>query len=39
MIYFTRYVPSKSIKVLNLNYRELIGRTKEHDGKKIFHGW
>ena len=34
MIYFTRYVHSKSIKVLNLHYHELIGKTEEHEGKK-----
>ena len=34
MIYFTRYVHSKSIKVLNLHYHELIGKIEEHEGKK-----
>ena len=33
MIYFTRYVHSKSIKVLNLHYHELIGKIEEHEGK------
>ena len=34
MIYFTRYVHSKSIKVLNLHYHELIGKIEENERKK-----
>ena len=34
MIYFTRYVHSKSIKILSLCYHELMGKFKEHEGKK-----
>ena len=34
MIYFTRYVQSKSIKMLNLHYYELMGKIEEHEGKK-----
>ena len=29
-IYFTRYVNSKSIKMLSLHYHELMGKIKEH---------
>ena len=34
MIYFTRYVHSKSIKILSLYYHKLIGKNEEHEGKK-----
>ena len=34
MIYFTRYVQSKSIKILSLYYHKLIGWNEEHEGKK-----
>ena len=34
MIYSTRYVHSKSIKMLNLYYHELMGKDKEHERKK-----
>ena len=34
VIYFTRYVHNKSIKILRLHYDELIGKIKEHEGKK-----
>ena len=34
--YFTRYAHSKSIKTLSLHYHELMGKIKEHEGKKIF---
>ena len=33
-IYFTRYVKSKSIKMLNLHYYELLGKIEEYEGKK-----
>ena len=33
-IYFTRYVHSKSIKIISLHYLEIMGKIKEHDGKK-----
>ena len=33
-IYFTRYFHSKSIKMLNLHYHELMGEIEEHEGKK-----
>ena len=33
-IYFTRCVQSKSIKMLNLHYYELMGKIEEHEGKK-----
>ena len=32
--YFTRYVHSKSIKMLSLHYHELLGKIKEHKWKK-----
>ena len=35
MIYFTRYVRKKSIKILRLYYDELIGKTEEREGKKV----
>ena len=34
MIYVTRYVHNKSIKILRLNYDQLIGRIQEPEGKK-----
>ena len=34
VIYFTRYVHSKSIKVLSLLYHELMGKIEEYEGKK-----
>ena len=34
MIYFTRYHSDKSIIMLNLYHEELIGTTKEYEGKK-----
>ena len=33
--YFTRYVHSKPIKVVSLNYHELIGKIEEHERKNI----
>ena len=35
VIYFTRYVRKKSIKILRLYYDELIGKTEEREGKKV----
>ena len=34
VIYFTRYVHIKSIKILSLYYHELIGKIVEQKGKK-----
>ena len=34
MIYLTRYVHSKSIKMLTLYYHELMWKIEEHEGKK-----
>ena len=34
MIYFTRYVHKKSIKMLSLHYHELMGNIEKHEGKK-----
>ena len=34
MIYFMRYVHSKSIKMLSVHYPELMGKIKESKGKK-----
>ena len=34
VIYSTRYVYSKSIKMLNLYYHELMGKIEEHERKK-----
>ena len=34
VIYFTRYVHIKSIKMLNPHYHELVGKIEEHKGKK-----
>ena len=33
VIYFTRYVHSKSIKILTLCYHELVGKSEGHEGK------
>ena len=37
--YFTRYVHSKSIKMLSLYYYGLMGKIEEHEGKKISDDW
>ena len=37
-IYFARYFHKKWIKKLSLHYHELIGKIKEHEGKKV-DGW
>ena len=34
VIYFTRYVHIKSIKMLNPHYHNLVGKLEEHKGKK-----
>ena len=34
MIYFTGYVPNKSIKTLRLHYNESIGKIEGHEGNK-----
>ena len=34
VIYFARYLHSKSIKTLGLHYNKLMGKLKEHEGKK-----
>ena len=34
IIYFIKYFHSKSIKMLNLHYHELMGKIEEHEGKK-----
>ena len=34
VIYFTRYVHNKSIKILRLHYDELVGKTEELEVKK-----
>ena len=34
MIYFTRYVHSKSIKMISLQYHELMGKIEEYEGKE-----
>ena len=34
IIYFTRYIPGKSIKMLNLYYHELMGKVKKHEEKE-----
>ena len=36
MIYFTRYVHNKAIKILRLHYDELIGKIEKHEGRKYF---
>ena len=36
---FTRYVHSKSIKMLCLHYHELVGKIKEQKVKKIIDFW
>ena len=33
-ICFTRYVHTKSIKMLSMHYRDLMGKIEEHEGKK-----
>ena len=35
MIYFTRYVHSKSTKMLSLHYHELMGKTEERGDKNV----
>ena len=35
IIYFTRYVHSKSIKMFSLHYHELTEKINEHEGKSI----
>ena len=39
VIHFTRYVDSKSIKMLSLHYHELMGNIKEHEGKILDSWW
>ena len=39
LIYSTRYVYIKSIKMLSLCYHESMGKIKENEGNKIFAGW
>ena len=34
MTYFTRYTCRTLVKMLNLHYHELIGRTEKHERKK-----
>ena len=34
MIYFTRYVHGKSMKMLSLYYHELIGKAEGYEGKE-----
>ena len=34
VIYFTRYHPDKSTKILNLYYDELTGKIEEYEGRK-----
>ena len=34
LIYFTRYVHNKSIKVFRLYWYEIIGKIEEHEGKR-----
>ena len=34
VIYFTGYVPNKSIKTLRLHYDESIGKIEGHEGNK-----
>ena len=38
VIYFTKYVNCKSIKMLSLHFYKLMGKTEEHE-EKIFNGW
>ena len=38
VIYFTRYVHNKAIKILSLHYAELMQKIEENEGKKIFDG-
>ena len=35
MIYATRFVNTKSRKMLNLHHHELMGKVQEHEGKKM----
>ena len=35
VIYFTRYVHSKSIKIFTLYSHELIGKSERHEGKLL----
>ena len=34
VIYFTRYHPDKSMRMLNLYYDKLIGEIEEYEGKR-----
>ena len=34
VIYFTIYAHNKLLKMLSLHYYELLGKIKEHEGKK-----
>ena len=36
VIYFTRYLHSKSKQMLRMYYHEFMGNIKEHEGKKYF---
>ena len=35
VIYFTRYVHCKSIKILNLHYHKLIGKNEKREVKNV----
>ena len=35
VVYFTKYVNSKSMKMLSLHFYKLLGKTEEHEGKNI----
>ena len=35
IVYFTRYVHSKLIKMLSLHYHELIGKIEEQEGNSL----
>ena len=37
VIYFTRYIHSKSLKTLSMYYHGLMTKTEEHEGIKKFH--
>ena len=39
VIYFTRYILKKLIKMLSVRYHELMGKIEEPQGKKLFGGW
>ena len=39
IIYFTIYDWGKSIQMLSLYYHEIMGKTEEHEGKKIAGWW